>query len=96
MFEVLLLALLVTAALAVLRIILGPDALNRLVAVNTLGTSSILLLASIGFVQGRPDFIDLALLYALVNWVGTIAVVKFFASSFGANNKMPSEGERRG
>ena len=37
-----------------------------------------LLLAVIGFLTGRPDFLDLALVYGLLNIVGTIAVLKFF------------------
>ena len=37
-----------------------------------------LLLAVIGFIGGRPDFLDLALVYGLLNVIGTIAMLKFF------------------
>ena len=37
-----------------------------------------LLIAVIGFLTGRPDFLDLALVYALINFIGTLAVLKFF------------------
>jgi multicomponent Na+:H+ antiporter subunit F len=51
---------------------------DRLLAANTTGTVAVLLLAVIGFLTGRPDFLDLALVYGLLNIVGTIAVLKFF------------------
>jgi multicomponent Na+:H+ antiporter subunit F len=45
--------------------------------VNTLGTKTVLLLAVIGFLTERPDWVDLSLVYALINFIGTIAVLKF-------------------
>jgi multicomponent Na+:H+ antiporter subunit F len=42
------------------------------------GTVAMMLLAVIGFLTGRPDFLDLAIVYGLLNVVGTIAVLKFF------------------
>jgi multicomponent Na+:H+ antiporter subunit F len=71
-------ALLVTLALALARAVLGPTVFDRLVAGNTIGTVAMLLLATIGFLTGRPEFLDLALVYGLLNIVGTIAVLKFF------------------
>lgn len=78
MFEVASVALLVSLALAVARAGLGPTIFDRLLAANTVGTCAMLLLAVIGFLTGRPDFLDLALVYGLLNVVGTIAVLKFF------------------
>jgi multicomponent Na+:H+ antiporter subunit F len=72
------LALLVTLGLALARALAGPTVLDRLLAANTLGTVVLLLLAVIGFLTGRPDFLDLAIVYGLLNVVGTIAVLKFF------------------
>jgi multicomponent Na+:H+ antiporter subunit F len=72
------LALLVTIALALVRAILGPTVFDRLIAANTIGTSAVLLLSTIGFLNGRPDFLDLAIVYGLLNVVGTISVLKFF------------------
>jgi multicomponent Na+:H+ antiporter subunit F len=78
MFATVVLALLATLALLLARAAAGPTVFDRLLAVNTLGTVSVLLLATIGFLNGRPDFLDLAIVYGLLNIVGTIAVLKFF------------------
>ena len=48
------------------------------IAVNSFGTHTVLLIGALGFLNGRPDFLDIALLYALINFVGTIAILKFF------------------
>ena len=78
MFAAAALILLATLALLLVRAIKGPTVFDRLLASNTVGTVSVLLLAVIGFLTGRPDFLDLALVYGLLNIVGTIAVLKFF------------------
>jgi len=72
------LALLVTLALVLARALAGPTVLDRLLAANTVGTVVLLLLAVIGFLTGRPEFLDLAIVYGLLNVVGTIALLKFF------------------
>jgi len=71
-------ALLVALTLALARAILGPTVFDRLQAANTVGTLAMLMLAVLGFLTGRPEFLDLALVYGLLNVVGTIAVLKFF------------------
>lgn len=78
MLAVATLALLVTIALALARAALGPTVFDRLQAANTIGTSAMLLLALFGFLNGRPEFLDLALVYGLLNVIGVIAVLKFF------------------
>lgn len=78
MFAAAALALLVTLALAITRAIAGPTVFDRVLAGNTVGTVAMLLLAVIGFLTSRPEFLDLALIYGLLNAVGTIAVLKFF------------------
>jgi multicomponent Na+:H+ antiporter subunit F len=78
MFAAASLALLVTLALAIARAILRPTVFDRAQAANTVGTVAMLLLAVIGFLTGRPEFLDLAIVYGLLNVVGTIAVLKFF------------------
>jgi multicomponent Na+:H+ antiporter subunit F len=78
MFETAAAMLLATLALLLVRVVRGPTVFDRLLSSNTIGTVSVLLLASIGFLTGRPDFLDLALVYGLLNIVGTIAVLKFF------------------
>lgn len=72
--------LLITLCMAILlvRLFAGPTLYDRVLALNTFGTCTVLLIGTMGFLFGRPDFLDIALLYALINFVGTIAVLKFF------------------
>ena len=78
MFVAATLALLVALVLAIIRAVLGPTVFDRIQAANTVGTLAMLLLAVIGFLSGRPEFLDLALTYGLLNVIGTIAILKFF------------------
>ncbi|MDD2879235.1 MAG: monovalent cation/H+ antiporter complex subunit F [Rhodoferax sp.] len=78
MFSVATIALLVTLALALVRATLGPTVFDRAQAANTIGTVAMLLLAVMGFLNGRPEFLDLAIVYGLLNVIGTIAVLKYF------------------
>ena len=71
-------ALLATLALALARALAGPTVFDRVLAMNTIGTVAVLLLAVIGFLTARPEFLDLAIVYGMLNVVGTIAVLKFF------------------
>ena len=73
-------AILLTMGLAMARATLGPSVYDRVLAANVFGTKTVLLLAVIAFLYGRPDFLDLALTYALINFVGILAVLKFFQS----------------
>jgi multicomponent Na+:H+ antiporter subunit F len=69
--------ILVSMTLALVRALLGPTVYDRVMAVNVLGTKTVLLIAVLGFLTERPEFLDLALVYALINFIGTIAVLKF-------------------
>lgn len=71
-------ALVVAIALMLIRALSGPTLYDRVLAVNSIGTKIILLLGVIGFLTGRPDFLDISILYALINFVATIAILKFF------------------
>lgn len=72
------LAVLVAMALALFRALLGPTIYDRILAVNSFGTKTVLAIALLGFISGRPDFLDLALVYALINFIGTIAILRYF------------------
>lgn len=72
------LAVMAAMALALVRALLGPTVYDRILAVNSFGTKTVLAIALIGFITGRPDFLDLALVYALINFIGTIAILKYF------------------
>ena len=70
----------VCLVLALLRTALGPTAFDRVLAVNAMGTLIILGISLHGFVMGRPEFVDIALLYAILNFIGTFAVLKIFST----------------
>ncbi len=65
-------------ALVLARLFIGPTLYDRVLAVNVFGTHTVLFIGILGFLTGRPDFLDIALLYALINFVGTIAILKYF------------------
>jgi len=90
-YYVAIIATLTTMALALIRALLGPSVYDRVLAVNMFGTKTVLLLSIIAFLSGRPDFLDLALAYALINFIGVLAVLEFFrrgAIRRAANNKV--------
>ncbi len=78
MFAVVIIALLITMGMAISRALLGPTIYDRILGVNSFGTKTVLLIAAYGFLTGRPDFLDIAMTYALINFIGTVAVLKFF------------------
>ena len=80
MYYVVTIATLVTMALALVRAVLGPTVYDRVLSVNMFGTKTVLLLSVIAFLFGRPDFLDLALAYALINFICVLAVLEFFRS----------------
>jgi len=55
----------------------GPGVFNRIIAVNVIGTKTIVLLVLIGFIYQRPDFFDIALVYALLNFIMTVAATRY-------------------
>ncbi|WP_237064955.1 monovalent cation/H+ antiporter complex subunit F [Microbulbifer guangxiensis] len=71
-------ALLVVMVLALVRALLGPTIHDRILAVNVFGTKTVLLISVICFISGRPEFLDIALVYALINFVSIIGVLKYF------------------
>ena len=80
MFPVAMVAVLITMSLALARAMIGPTVFDRILALNMFGTKTVLLIAVIAFISGRPDFLDLALVYALMNFIGVIAVRVVVAS----------------
>ncbi len=77
MFGAACVGLLVVMALALGRALMGPTVFDRILAVNMFGTVSVALIAVLGFLIDRPEFLDIALVYALINFIGTIAVTKY-------------------
>ncbi|MBI2587010.1 MAG: cation:proton antiporter [Rhodospirillales bacterium] len=93
MFSVAAIAVLVTMVLTIYRAIKGPTVYDRILAVNAFGTLTVVLIAVYGFLSGRPEFLDLALVYALINFIGTIAVSKYVEFSHMGR---PSGGDELG
>lgn len=77
MFAAAMAGILITMALALVRSLLGPSVYDRVLSLNTFGTVTVLAISVLGFLMGRPEFLDIALIYALINFIGTIAVLKF-------------------
>ena len=78
MFEFVAISLLLAIGFAAIRVFRGPTVFDRVIAANSIGTLTVLLLSLVGYLFGRPEFIDLAITYALLNVIGTVAVLKFF------------------
>lgn len=69
-------ALIAASVLLVYRIIKGPTFYDRILGVNSIGTNVVVLLVLFGYLYKRPDFADLALVYAIINFITTLAVLK--------------------
>lgn len=71
------LIVLMTMLLAIIRAFMGPSVYDRILAVNMFGTKTVILIGVIGYLTGRPAFLDIALVYALMNFITTIAVLRY-------------------
>ena len=78
MFYIATISIMISFILVLVRLFLGPTLYDRVLALNAFGTLAVLMISVVGFLFGRPDFLDIALLYALLNFIGTIAILKFF------------------
>ncbi|MGB5305534.1 MAG: monovalent cation/H+ antiporter complex subunit F [Gammaproteobacteria bacterium] len=94
MFITACLSILIVMALALVRALAGPTVYDRILAVNMFGTKTVLFIAVLGFLAGRPDFLDIALVYALINFISLVAVLRFFEYSQFRRITMPP-GTRR-
>ena len=71
-------AIMITMGLAITRVLLGPTVYDRIMAVNMFGTKTVLIIAVIAFITDRHDLLDIAVVYALINFIGIVAVLKCF------------------
>ena len=78
MLAVCAITLVLVMLMAMIRAFAGPTFFDRVLAVNLFGTKTVLVIALLAFLNGRTDYLDLALTYALINFIGTIAVLKLF------------------
>jgi len=70
-------AVLAAMGMALARALLGPTVFDKILAVNSFGTKTVLLIALLGAIAGRADYLDVALLYALINFIATVALMKY-------------------
>ena len=77
MFEIALVTVTLAIMLTLYRLIKGPTIYDRVLAGNAIGSKAVVILVLIGFVYGRPHFLDLAVVYTLINFVATIAFLKY-------------------
>ena len=78
MYAVVCVAMLVVMAIALARAFSAPTVYDRILGVNMFGTKTVLFIAALGYLMGRPDFLDIAIVYALINFIGMVAVLRFF------------------
>lgn len=78
MMAVVCIAILVVMGIALARACFAPTVYDRILGVNMFGTKTVLFIAAVGFLMGRPDFLDIAIVYALINFIGMVAVLRFF------------------
>ncbi|MCG8460398.1 MAG: monovalent cation/H+ antiporter complex subunit F [Holophagales bacterium] len=77
MIAVALIAILISMGLILFRAFVSQTVFGRILVINSFGTKTALLIAVLCFLTGRTDFLDLALVYALMNFIGTIGVLRF-------------------
>ncbi|MBE9559446.1 MAG: cation:proton antiporter [Proteobacteria bacterium] len=81
------LAILIVMFMAICRVVVGPTLYDRILAVNMFGTKTVLLISLLGFVMGRPEFLDIAIVYSLINFISVIAVLRYSDSSIFHHSK---------
>jgi multicomponent Na+:H+ antiporter subunit F len=85
MFITVSIVILVAIAVGLVRAFRGPTLYDRVLAANMIGTLTVLMVAVLGFMKGRPEFLDIALVYVLISFVSTIAVLRVVALRSGSS-----------
>ena len=89
MFALLFAVIVVVMGMMLVLAARGPGLFNRLLAINTFGTLTVLLLVLLGATFDQHNLMDIALLYVLVNFVGAVTVLRFFEG-----RRLPVEEQR--
>ena len=89
MFIIVAVVILIAIAVGLVRAFRGPTLYDRVLAANMIGTLTVLMVAVLGFMTGRPEFLDIALVYVLISFVSTIAVLRVVSS----RSSTPGSGE---
>lgn len=95
MFAVAAIAILASMMMALARAYLGSSIYDRILAVNMIGTKTVLLIGVLGFLSDRPDFLDIALVYALINFISIIAILRFFEYRSTELDTLSNENDKR-
>lgn len=69
--------LLVGVFMLLYRAVAGPTVYDRILACNAIGTKTIVFVTLLGYISGRTEFIDMAIVYALIAFITTIAILKY-------------------
>ncbi len=93
MYIVVTIAILIAIAIGLVRAFLGPTLYDRIMAANMVGTLTVLMVAVLGFLTGRPEFLDIALVYVLISFVSTIAVLRVYISHNPTDSSTMESGE---
>lgn len=94
MFEIATYLILFAMFLALISAIIGKTVYDKILAVNIFGTITVLFIALFGFMTERPEFLDIALVYALISFIATIAILKFFEyGDIGRGSQMNEEAD---
>ncbi len=80
-------AILLVIFFALIRAFIGPTLYDRILAVNMIGTKTVLFIAVLGFVRGRPEFLDVAIIYSLINFITVVGVLRFFEYTSAPSDK---------
>ncbi len=86
-------AILISMLLALGRAFIGPTLYDRILSVNMFGTKTVLLIAVLGFLMGRPDFLDIAIVYSLINFISIVAILRFFEYTQPSKDNVTSADE---
>ena len=87
MYIVITIVIMLAIAIGLLRAFRGPTLFDRVMAANMVGTLTVLMVAVLGFMTGRPEFLDIALVYVLISFVSTIAVLRIYVGRKNASGR---------
>lgn len=88
-------AILIIMAIALARALLGPTLFDRILAINTFGTKTVLLVTVLGVFTDNASYLDIALVYALINFIGVIAVLRFLEYGREQQEKATKRGRKK-
>lgn len=82
------LAILMVMGLALVRAVRGPTLFDRVLAVNMFGSKTVLMICVLSALADYNGYLDIALVYALINYIGVIAVLKFYEHAEGQEERL--------